>query len=51
MKDFHEIQIQDQEILSQIKGYIKRENEILSKIINDYGSLQDIVNEITITTR
>jgi len=51
MKDFHEIRIQDKEVLTQIKGYIKRENDILSKIINDYGSLQDVANEIATTTR
>jgi len=51
MKDFHEIRTQDQEVLSQIKGYIKRENDILSKIINDYGSLQNVANEIATTTR
>lgn len=51
MEVFHEIRIQDQEILTQIKGYIKRENDILSKIINDYGSLQDVANEIATTTR
>ncbi|COY23065.1 Uncharacterised protein [Mycobacterium tuberculosis] len=51
MKDFHEIRTQDQEVLSQIKGYIKRENDILSKIINDYGYLQNVANEIGTTTR
>ncbi len=51
MKDFHEIRTQDQEVLSQIKGYIKRENDILTKIINDYGSLQNVANEIATTTR
>ena len=37
--------------MTQIKGYIKRENDILSKIINNYGSLQDVANEIATTTR
>jgi len=51
MKEFQEIRTQDQEVLSQIKGYIKRENDILTKIINDYGSLQDVANEIATTAR
>lgn len=51
MKEFHEIRLHDQEVLTQIKGYIKRENEILTKIINDYGSLQDVANEIATTAR
>lgn len=51
MKEFHEIRTQDQEVLTQIKGYIKRENDILLKVIHDYGSLQDVANEIAITTR
>ena len=51
MKEFQEIRTQDQEVLSQIKDYIKRENHILTKIINDYGSLQDVANEIATTAR
>lgn len=51
MKEFQDIRTQDQEVLSQIKGYIKRENDILTKIINDYGSLQDVANEIATTAR
>src|SRR5690606_22747031 len=51
MKEFQEIRTQDQEVLKQIKGYIKRENDILTKIINDYGSLQNVASEIATTAR
>lgn len=51
MKDLHEMRAKDQELLQQIKQFIKRENDVLSKIINDYGTLQDVANEISTITR
>ncbi|MCA5004794.1 hypothetical protein [Sphingobacterium bovistauri] len=51
MKEFYEIRAKDQEVMTQLKGFIKRENDILTKIINDYGSLQDVANEISTTAR
>lgn len=51
MKEFHDTRVKDQELLQQIKQFIKRENDILSKIINDYGALQDVANEISTITR
>src|SRR5690606_37506860 len=51
MKEFHEIRLHDQEVLTQTKGYIKRENEILTKISSYYGSLHDVANEIVTTAR
>ena len=46
-----EMRAKDQELLQQIKQFIKRENDVLSKIINDYGTLQDVANEISTITR
>ena len=51
MQEFHEMRPKDQELLQQIKQFIKRENDVLSKIINDYGTLQDVANEISTITR
>ncbi|MFZ4861302.1 hypothetical protein ACL9RF_03880 [Sphingobacterium sp. Mn56C] len=51
MREFHVMRSKDQELLQQIKQFIKRENDVLSKIINDYGALQDVANEIAITSR
>src|SRR5690606_28230251 len=51
MKEFYEIRAKDQAVLTQLKGYIKRENDILTKIINEYGSIQDVANEIATTAR
>lgn len=51
MQEFHEMRSKDQELLQQIKQFIKRENDVLSKIINDYGALQDVANEISTITR
>ena len=51
MQEFHEMRAKDQELLQQIKQFIKRENDVLSKIINDYGTLQDVANEISTITR
>jgi|SRR5690606_25894252 len=41
----------DQEHLTQIKAFIKQEHDILSKIIKDYGSLEDVANRSSETTR
>ena len=51
MQEFNEMRAKDQELLQQIKQFIKRENDVLSKIINDYGTLQDVANEISTITR
>ena len=51
MQEFREMRAKDQELLQQIKQFIKRENDVLSKIINDYGTLQDVANEISTITR
>src|SRR5690606_36145923 len=51
MQEFHEMRAKDHELLQQIKQFIKRENDVLSKIINDYGTLQDVDNEISTITR
>ena len=45
MQEFHEMRAKDQELLQQIKQFIKRENDVLSKIINDYGTLQDVARQ------
>ena len=50
-KKMQEMRAKDQELLQQIKQFIKRENDVLSKIINDYGTLQDVANEISTITR
>ncbi|MGJ1534267.1 hypothetical protein ACR784_04540 [Sphingobacterium multivorum] len=51
MQEFHEMRSKDQELLQQITQFIKRENDVLSKIINDYGTLQDVANEISTKAR
>jgi len=51
MQEFHDMRAKDQEHLSQIKAFIKQENVILSKIIKDYGSLEDVANRSSETTR
>lgn len=50
MKDFHEIRVQDQELLRQIQIFMKNENEILSKIVKDYGSMQNLAIQIADVT-
>ncbi|WP_099369676.1 hypothetical protein [Sphingobacterium sp. 1.A.5] len=50
MKDLHEIRTKDQELLRQIQIFMKSENEILSKIVNDYGSLQNLAIQIADVT-
>ncbi|WP_254529425.1 MULTISPECIES: hypothetical protein [unclassified Sphingobacterium] len=51
MQEFHDMRAKDQEHLSHIKAFIKQENVILSKIIKDYGSLEDVANRSSETTR
>lgn len=51
MQEFHEMRSKDQELLQQIKQFIKRENDVLSNIIKDYGTLQDVASEISTITR
>lgn len=50
MKDLHEIRAKDQELLRQIQTFMKRENDVLSKIVMDYGSLQDLAIQIADAT-
>jgi len=50
MKDLYEIRAKDQALLHQIQIFMKSENEILSKIVNDYGSLQNLAIQITDVT-
>lgn len=50
MKEFHEIRTKDQELLRQIQTFMKRENEVLSKIVKDYGSLQNLAIQIADAT-
>lgn len=50
MKDLHEIRAKDQALLRQIQIFMKSENEILSKIVNDYGSLQNLAIQIADVT-
>ena len=45
-----ELLSKDQELLHQIKTFTKRENEVLSKIVNDYGSLHNIAIQIVDAT-
>ncbi|VTP93903.1 hypothetical protein [Sphingobacterium daejeonense] len=50
MQEFHDMRAKDQEHLTQIKAFIKQEHDILSKIIKDYGSLEDVANRSSETT-
>src|SRR5690606_17441851 len=50
MKDLHEIRAKDQELLRQIQAFMKRENDVLSKIVKDYGSLQNLAIQIADAT-
>jgi len=51
MQEFHDMRAKDQEHLTQIKAFIKQEHDILSKIIKDYGSLEDVANRSSEATR
>src|SRR5690606_6562787 len=51
MQEFHDMRVKEQEHLTQIKAFIKQEHDILSKIIKDYGSLEDVANRSSETTR
>src|SRR5690606_20506785 len=50
MKDLHEIRGKDQELLRQIQTFMKRENDVLSRIVKDYGSLQNLAVQIADAT-
>jgi len=50
MKEFHEIRAKDQELLRQIQTFMKRENDVLSRIVKDYGSLQNLAIQIADAT-
>lgn len=50
MKEFHEIRAKDQELLRQIQTFMKRENDVLSRIVKDYGSLQNLAVQIADAT-
>ena len=50
MKDLHEIRAKDQELLRQIQIFMKSENDVLSKIVKDYDSLQNLAIQIADAT-
>ncbi len=50
MKDLHEIRAKDQELLHQIQTFMKSENDVLSRIVKDYGSLQNLAVQIVDAT-
>lgn len=50
MKDLHEIRAKDQELLRQIQIFMKSENDVLSKIVKDYDSLQNLAIQIVDAT-
>ncbi|VTP92150.1 hypothetical protein [Sphingobacterium daejeonense] len=50
-RNFTILRAKDQEHLTQIKAFIKQEHNILSKIIKDYGSLEDVANRSSEATR
>jgi len=50
MKEFHDIRAKDQELLRQIQTFMKRENDVLSRIVKDYGSLQNLAIQIADAT-
>lgn len=50
IKEFHELRAKDQELLRQIKAFMKHENEVLSKIVKDYGTLQNLAVQIADAT-
>ncbi|WP_341831507.1 hypothetical protein AACH28_22015 [Sphingobacterium thalpophilum] len=50
MKDLYEIRAKDQELLRQIQTFMKRENDVLSRIVKDYGSLQNLAIQIVDAT-
>ncbi|MEI5985938.1 hypothetical protein VJ786_13615 [Sphingobacterium sp. PU5-4] len=50
MKEFHDTRAKDQELLPQIQTFMKRENDVLSRIVKDYGSLQNLAVQIADAT-
>src|SRR5690606_32257341 len=50
MKDLHDIRAKDQELLRQIQIFMKSENDVLSKIVKDYDSLQNLAIQIADAT-
>src|SRR5690606_15155128 len=50
MKEFHDTRAKDQELLRQIQTFMKRENDVLSRIVKDYGSLQNLAIQIADAT-
>lgn len=50
MKEFHDTRVKDQELLRQIQTFMKRENDVLSRIVKDYGSLQNLAVQIADAT-
>lgn len=50
MKELHETRAKDQELLRQIQTFMKRENDVLSRIVKDYGSLQNLAVQIADAT-
>lgn len=50
MKDLHDIRAKDQELLRQIQIFMKSENDVLSKIVKNYDSLQNLAIQIADAT-
>ncbi|WP_257214018.1 hypothetical protein [Sphingobacterium sp. 1.A.5] len=50
MKEFHDTRVKDQELLRQIQIFMKSENDVLSKIVKDYDSLQNLAIQIADAT-
>lgn len=50
MQEFHDTRAKDQELLRQIQTFMKRENDVLSRIVKDYGSLQNLAIQIADAT-
>lgn len=50
MKEFHDTRAKDQEVLRQIQTFMKRENDALSRIVKDYGLLQNLAVQIADAT-
>lgn len=50
LKEFQQMRTKDQELLQQIKTFIKQENDTLTKIVEDYGSMQNLAIQVSDAT-
>ncbi|WKK60362.1 hypothetical protein [Sphingobacterium sp. BN32] len=50
LKEFQQMRSKDQELLHQIKTFIRKENDLLTKIVGDYDSLQNLAVQIVDAT-